>query len=110
MKTWTAVALGAVAMLALPASLPLVAVVAGPLVKAATKAALLAYERARVGAAHAAEALEDLLAEARSEAEREIEKRRAEDARRTDGGREGPKADAAPSEPESGRRSEWWPS
>ncbi len=77
MKTWKAAVLGAIAAATAPVTLPVAVAILRPLVKAGTKAALVGYERARVRLAFASEELEDLIAEARAEAEEALAGRRA---------------------------------
>jgi hypothetical protein len=81
MTTWKAVALGAVVAVTAPVTLPVAFALVRPFVKAATKQVLVGYEQARVRLALAAEALEDLVAEARAEARHAVESRRRAPAR-----------------------------
>ncbi len=72
MRTWQAVALGALAMATAPIAVPTMLAIARPFLKTVTKQALVAYEHARVRLIITAEELEDLIAEARAEAEQEL--------------------------------------
>jgi hypothetical protein len=67
MKTGTAMAIGAGVVLLAPVVIPVVASVLKPLVKAAFKGGMLAFENARVAVAETRETIEDIAAEARSE-------------------------------------------
>ncbi len=67
LKTGGALVIGAAAVLLAPVLVPAVASVMKPLAKAAIKGSLLAYENARIAIAEAAETIEDIAAEARSE-------------------------------------------
>ena len=66
-KTGTAIAIGAGAVLLAPVVIPVVASVMKPLAKAAIKGGILAFENARVAGAETKETIEDIAAEARSE-------------------------------------------
>jgi len=77
MRTWQAVALGAVAVATAPITAPVVLAIARPFVKAVTKQLLVGYERARVRLLSWTEELEDVIAEARAEAEEELASQRA---------------------------------
>lgn len=71
-------AVGAGAVLVFPYIKPIAGAIARPLVKAAIRSGVLAFERGREGLAHATESLEDILAEVRSELESELEERSVE--------------------------------
>jgi hypothetical protein len=66
-KTGTAVAIGAGAVLLVPIVIPVVASVMKPLAKAAIKGGMLAFENTRLAIAETKETIEDIAAEARSE-------------------------------------------
>jgi hypothetical protein len=65
--TMTTMAIGAGAVLLAPVVLPMVASVMRPVVKAAIKGGIMAYENAKVAVAETRETFEDIAAEARSE-------------------------------------------
>jgi hypothetical protein len=67
LKTGSAIAIGAGAVLLAPIVIPVVASVMKPLAKAVIKGGLLAYENARIAIAETTETIEDIAAEARSE-------------------------------------------
>jgi hypothetical protein len=67
LKTSSAVAVGAGAVLLAPIVIPIVASVIKPVAKAAIKGGMLAFENARVVMAETKETIEDIAAEARSE-------------------------------------------
>jgi hypothetical protein len=66
-KTGTAMAIGAGAVLLAPVVIPVMASVMKPLAKAVIKGGLLAYENARIAVAETKETIEDIAAEAQSE-------------------------------------------
>jgi hypothetical protein len=66
-KTGTAIAIGAGAVLLVPVVIPVLASAMKPLAKAAIKGGMLAFENARVAVAETKETIEDIAAEARSE-------------------------------------------
>jgi Protein of unknown function (DUF5132) len=68
-RTLFAFAAGVAAGVSLPVIVPAVAEASRPLAKSLIKHGLLAYDRARTGIARAAESLEDIVAEAKFEAE-----------------------------------------
>lgn len=76
MRTWKAVVLGAAAAATAPLTVPVVLAMARPFVKVVTKQLLVGYELARVKLAFATEELEDVIAEARAEAEDVLSSRR----------------------------------
>jgi hypothetical protein len=67
LKTGSAMAIGAGAVLLAPIVIPVVASVMKPLAKAVIKGGLLAYENAKIAIAETSETFEDIAAEARSE-------------------------------------------
>ena len=74
-NTGTGLLIGAGAVLLAPIVVPVAAAVMKPVVKAAIKGGLLAYEGTKVSIAEARESLEDLAAEAKAEiAQRHSEK------------------------------------
>jgi len=68
---WTGVAIGLGLLLA-PVVIPVIVTAARPLAKTALKYGYMAYERSREMIAEAAEAVEDLAAEAKAEVESEL--------------------------------------
>ena len=61
------VAIGAGVVLLAPLAVPVVAAIAKPVLKAAIKGGLMAYEGVKVSVAEAKESIEDLAAEAKAE-------------------------------------------
>jgi hypothetical protein len=76
-KVLMGVGIGVGSALALPAAAGVLVVVGRPLLKAALKHGILAAERSRERLATLAEGLEDVIAEVRSEVERELEQRQS---------------------------------
>lgn len=96
MRTWQAVALGAVAVATAPFTAPVVLAIARPFVKSVTKQLLVGYERGRVRLMSWTEELEDVIAEARAEAEDELASWRSDRAAGTPSQREPARAERGP--------------
>lgn len=69
----SSIAIGAGIVLLAPIAIPVIAGITKPIIKAAIKGGLMAYEGVKVSIAEAKESLEDLAAEAKAEIAKESE-------------------------------------